>query len=798
MFSRPTRARKISNVAVTGRPQLILAKLIVLAEAALRCFARPLALATLFLALAWLGVFAKLYPWAHLAALALFVVSFLDALGRARRAWRAPSPSLAKRRVEEASGLSHRPLDVLEDRPLAAMPEHYTLWQAHVIRAREQARHLRWPRWKTGFAGRDPYRLRYVLLGLLVFGLVSGWGALGGRMIAAINPALGKMPFSNTTIDAWIAPPDYTHLPPIMIATPAGARYQDRVIEVPEGSVLHAHLAEKDGDAPVLEANGESVDFTAEDGRDFGASQILRGGDTIAIRRGWMTLGSWRVRIVPDAAPQIAFTDAPSATERKDTRIAYEAKDDYGVTSVAVRVTPRETLFGISADPIEFPLAVADDKEVKRVDFKDLTAEPWAGMMVDLQLIATDAAGHRAESDKVAFTLPERVFFQPVARALIEERRKLIQNIFDTQVRSEAANLMAGLARQPSSFGGDPVVMMALRAGAVRLVLDRDRSAVLAVKDILWQSAERIEDGTLGVAEKNLRQAQQELADALDRNADEKEIQGLIDRLHQALAQYLAELSTRVASRPAQAEDLGQILGSRTNVLTPGDLERMLDEMKSLSASGARGEAREELSRLRQILENMQTRHPELSEEQKATLERLKALRALAHDQQELLDATFQNAQNGKKGAEDRKLATAQKALLERLRGLIGEAKDADMAHGADAMSRAEETLRQGAAESAMPHQNEALKALQQAEESMLDNLRASLFALPLPGMGQNDPFGREGGDSFARDNGSVHLPDQMETRRVREILDEIQRRAGDLSRPKTERDYIERLLQNF
>ena len=44
----------------------------------------------------------------------------------------------------------------------------------------------------------------------------------------------------------------------------------------------------------------------------------------------------------------------------------------------------------------------------------------------------------------------------------------------------------------------------------------------------------------------------------------------------------------------------------------------------------------------------------------------------------------------------------------------------------------------------AVQQQNEALKALQQAEESMLDNLRQTLFALPRPGQGManSDPFG--------------------------------------------------------
>jgi hypothetical protein len=343
-------------------------------------------------------------------------------------------------------------------------------------------------------------------------------------------------------------------------------------------------------------------------------------------------------------------------------------------------------------------------------------------------------------------------------------------------------------------------VMMALRSGAVRLVLDHEREATVSVNDILWQAAVRIEDGSIGVAEQNLRQAQKELADALDRNASEQDIQRKIDQLHQALSQYLAELSMRMAKRPGPVEDLSQLSADPKNVLTPGDLDRMLDQMRSLSASGSREAARAELSRLQQLLENLRTDNPQLNDAQRAALERLKSIRALAHDQQQLIDKTFQKAQAGK--GESRKLAVEQNALLDRLRGLLNGMKGEDkgeLPHGADAMKRAGTSLQDGMAQGAMPHQNEALKALQQAEQATLDDLRQSLFMLPQYGAGMegNDPFGREYG-GMMRDNASIKVPDQMEVRRVRQILDELQRRAGDMARPKTERDYIERLLQNF
>ena len=62
------------------------------------------------------------------------------------------------------------------------------------------------------------------------------------------------------------------------------------------------------------------------------------------------------------------------------------------------------------------------------------------------------------------------------------------------------------------------------------------------------------------------------------------------------------------------------------------------------------------------------------------------------------------------------------------------------------------------------------------------------------------DPLGRPRQDRGGQgaDTGDVHIPEQMELRHAREILDELRKRAGEPSRPPVERDYIDRLLPEF
>src|ERR1700681_4885420 len=156
MPPRQNRARNLPKADRVGSPQLTLAHTIIHLENALWIFAWPLLLAGVFVVLAWLGVFTSLYPWAHLVVLVVFTVVFCGSIGKARAHWPPISISHAKRRIEEANGVTHRPLDVIEDHPMTLNSDPLFLWQTHVARPRTQLRQGCWPKWKLSFSDRDP------------------------------------------------------------------------------------------------------------------------------------------------------------------------------------------------------------------------------------------------------------------------------------------------------------------------------------------------------------------------------------------------------------------------------------------------------------------------------------------------------------------------------------------------------------------------------------------------------------------------------------------------------------------
>ena len=119
----------------------------------------------------------------------------------------------------------------------------------------------------------------------------------------------------------------------------------------------------------------------------------------------------------------------PAAGERGALRLEYEARDDYGVVAVtgAVRLSGDVAEPGIDRTPVELqlPLPGVRPKTARSTSFHDLTPHPWAGLPVTLRLSATDGAGQTGTTEDVALVLPEREFRNPIARAIIEERKKL-------------------------------------------------------------------------------------------------------------------------------------------------------------------------------------------------------------------------------------------------------------------------------------------------------------------------------------------------------------------------------------
>ena len=785
----------------------------------------------LFLALALADLLPTLPGWLHLTALVAFAATFGAALWRNRAQLVAPDRETASRRLERESGLAHRPLSVLDDALAAGVrdPGSVALWRAHRKRMREVARRLRVGVPAPGLARLDPLAFRTASILVLAVVATTAWAEAPSRIERALTPVFGTSVARPATLDLWIAPPAYTGRNAVTLKAaevPSDDEDLPKVF-VPAGSVLTARLDGGRG-VPRLALDTREVDFVEDTAGGYGARTELTTPATLRVTQGNATLGAWRVDVVPDAVPVVAFIEFPSHTSRAALKVDYGASDDYGLEWVRARIEPVVNESGQQAQApsaaalaplvLDLPMQGLALDRAQGFAYFDLTPHPWAGMPATIVLEAADGIGQIGRSDRLSIMLPAREFKHPVARAIIAERRHLTLR---PEAREQVALALHVIAARGHPMVEDAIVFLALSAAGSRLVLDPSPDAIGEVEQLLWDTALQIEDGDLSMALRELREIHQRLAEALARGASDAELETLMDELQEAMDRYLQALVADMQRRGPSEDDI-EFLSEDNFIIDRDELQRFVERARELARSGARDRASELLSQLQEMLENLRAGLPQMMRGQDTRAESImRELRELIERQQGMLDKTYKQWQERLRGNNtlrndsgldpgDRGLAIEQDdlrqilgELMRQFGELIGRIPD-PLSTAEWSMREAAQALLESQLGNAIRPQGRALDELRRGGQEALAELIEQMAAggrenrLLGEGLGDGrDPLGRPIGTEGAA-TGDVRIPEQAEMKRVREILDELHRRARQRHRPQVEREYIERLLRRF
>ena len=622
----------------------------------------PFLVVLAFLVVSLLELWSLLPPLAHRVLLGGFglalIVSFLPLLRIS-----LPTRQEALRRLERNAGIKHRPASSYEDNLSATPPkETAALWAVHRERLSRLIGKLR-PSWPAPRPDRnDPYAIRAaLLLGVVAAALAAG-GNVTDRLRAAFAPEATSAP-AMLRLDAWVTPPVYTGIAPIVLAdgsekVGAGAE-SFRALSVPERSQLIVRTHAPQGETVHLLTSRDGADDTIVAPKKGGSDGLVEFNVALnepvsaAVEIGGQTVAKWRFELIGDIAPTIALTGNPTTTPRSALRLAFRANDDNGVASAEARFAlaegeernlapiPSEASPKLEADPLLEPpvmplqLPRANAKRVDGRATQDLTSHPWAGLKVHMTLIARDQAGQSGESPPYEFVLPERSFTKPLARAVVEQRKKLVR---DPSAPESVANALDALTLGGDRVIDDSVVYLALRNAYWRLRGERSAEMVASVVDQLWSTALRIEEGDLPEAERALSAAQDALLDALKEDKSPEEIRNLVEELRSALSRYLEALASQQkenGDKPTLAQQ-----GS-DQLLSQQDLEKMLSNIQQLAESGSKDLAERMLSELKDLLERIETGSAAETEQQQQARKMMQELSDLVSNQQKLLDDTF-------------------------------------------------------------------------------------------------------------------------------------------------------------
>ena len=221
------------------------------AERALEALLWPFMVVCAFLVFTFLGGWSLLPPVPHRILLGLFGVAFLVSLLPLLRI-AIPDRAEALRRLERDSKIRHRPASSYEDTLQAdSQTETARLWALHRQRLARLVAKLK-PSWPAPRADRqDPYAVRAALFVALIAAFFAGGGDIGMRLKSAFSPA-ATTPSALLRLDAWVTPPIYTGMAPIVLAdgneTVGHGAESFRALSVPQRSQLIVRTHAPEGD----------------------------------------------------------------------------------------------------------------------------------------------------------------------------------------------------------------------------------------------------------------------------------------------------------------------------------------------------------------------------------------------------------------------------------------------------------------------------------------------------------------------------------------------------------------------
>ena len=782
---------------------------------------------------------AALAVWAPVLVLALAATTVLALAVRALRI-RRPTPAEVDRRIEAASGLQHQPLAALQDEPAAGAGPG--VWAAHLRRVAGSLGRLRAGPIRPGVAAADRFGLRGALVVALGATLVVAWPDAGARLWRALTPGWPGASTPAIVVQAWLRPPPYTGLPPRLVS--------GTTISAPIGSRLTINVTGSQA-PPTLIAIAHPELFQPLDQTSFVAERMLDISGPLSVRRRGQVLAAWTVTVVPDLPPLAILTEAPSVTATTgrappSLRLAWDASDDYGLVSVMaeLRLVPRP-----GAAPSTVTLPAPRGRTARGVTVSDLTAHPWAGLPVTVQIVARDALNQAGRSATATATLPERAFRNPLARTIVGIRRELsLLDPVDAPARHPAMSALDTLAQDSAWATLPPALAMNLRAAGALLEHGHDANTVEDAQTRLWALALTLEEDALDRTSRDVAEAERAVQEALAPDADpavQAELQARIEALREAIARELQAL----------AELPREQLDSNRPVMTPRDLNRSADRLQDAVREGRMDDARQLMAELEKQLEQLQNARPgdaQQEAQRQAGRQQMQVVQDILQRQLGVLDTT--TARGGTPGAPpaDRSADERRQKALRRVLGEMMQQYGDLTGQVPPPLGEADTAMRDAAAAlgrqmdvPASAAQQRAIDALQKGAQAMGQQLALQFGdgegddgegdgGGEQPGPGQpggtgpgtrpgnrpgNRPGGRQPGGPTARDgrttagrdplgrntgvngsmnDGDVRVPDQMEVARGRALQDELRQRGQDRNRPRPELEYIDRLLSPF
>ncbi|NDD10292.1 MAG: DUF4175 family protein, partial [Rhodobacteraceae bacterium] len=527
-------------------------------------------------------------------------------------AWKFRPPRLeeAFRRLDRS--LPARPLQGLRDyqRLGASDPISKEMWDAHQLRLEGEVRKARPVPPDLSLSTRDPYGLRFSALFLFTLGLIFGsvWNLSNLQSSASSrNPAVLDV----AQWEGWITPPSYSSLPTLYL----NDLTDDPDLSLLKGSRIEVRLYGEVGTYILSETTSARTSELPPASEPLQTFDVVQSGEIdIAGPVG----ARWSVFLSPDYPPNLSWDGRFETDFYGESTFSFSASDDYGVSegqaTISIDLENLDRRYGLSAQPrdaapilLDLPMPLNGD----RLDFtskmvEDFSRSTWSNLPVKIKLEARDAIDQVGHAEEVSTRLPGRKFFDPLAAALVEQRRDLL---WSDENAPRVANILRAISHKREAVFRKETNYLRLRFIITRLeasyhnrLLDKRRDELA---DALWDLAVSIEDDDgLEDALERMRRAQERLSQAMKNGASPEEIAELMRELKRANEDYMRQLSREAARN--QDQNRQQPSEGENMTLSQNNLQDMMDRIQKLMEEGRMAEAQQALDELQEMMENMQ------------------------------------------------------------------------------------------------------------------------------------------------------------------------------------------------
>lgn len=563
-----------------------------------------------------------------------------------QRNFHAPSNADALERLDRS--MPGRPIQAALDDQAIGAGDHASeaVWRAHVARMQARLNDAEAVPGDLRLSDRDRYGLRYIAL--LLFVITAGFGTvLRGVDGDAAGLGAAEAAIAGPSWEAWIEPPAYTGKPSLYLNEVDRAAF-----EVPKGSLLTVRLYGKVGALSVVETlSGVAPEETTEPqtvvSRDIAQSGELRidGAEDAA----------WQVTVLDDARPEVEFGAEITRRVSGDMEIPFAARDDYGVEhgtlTIALDMKSIDRRFGLALDPetrdtiiLDLPMPIRGGRDAfEEVLIENLSEHPWAGLPVQMSLQVEDASDQTSEIAVQDVEMPGRRFFQPIAKAVVEQRRDLL---WSRENAPRIGQILRTVTHRPDGFFPSDQAYLMLRMAITRLDIHSEYGMSdekqEEIADLLWRTAVLLEEGRLSNALEALRRAQDRLSEAMEQGATDEEIAELMNELREAMREYMEQLAQEAENGENQQAQNQENMQE----MTGQDLQDMMDQIQELMEQGRMAEAQQLLNQLMEMMQNMQVaRNQGQQGQQGEGQQAMEGLAETLRDQQGLSDEAFRDLQ---------------------------------------------------------------------------------------------------------------------------------------------------------